>query len=54
MSFESRLRSAGLAKLLDPTKVARLRTLPNDIQGGTRPDAFYDINKVTLYISRKF
>jgi Capsule assembly protein Wzi len=35
-------------------KVARLRTLPNDIQGGTRPDAFYDISRVTLYISRKF
>lgn len=35
-------------------KVARLRELPNDIQGGTRPDAFYDIDRVSLYLSRKF
>jgi hypothetical protein len=35
-------------------KVARLRLLPNDVQGGTRPDAFYDIDRVTLYLSRRF
>jgi Capsule assembly protein Wzi len=35
-------------------KVARLRLLPNDIQTGTRPDSFYNIDRVGLYISRKF
>jgi hypothetical protein len=35
-------------------KVARLRTLPTDAQGGFRPDSFYDIQSVSLYISRKF
>jgi len=35
-------------------KVARLRDLPTDIQGGTRPDSFYNIERLTLYISRKF
>ncbi len=35
-------------------KVARLRLLPNDIHDGTRPDAFYDIDRVSLYLSRKF
>ncbi len=34
-------------------KVARLR-LPSDTQTGTRPDSFYDIDRVSLYISRKF
>ena len=35
-------------------KVARLRDLPSDIQGGTRPDSFYDITALSLYVSRKF
>jgi hypothetical protein len=35
-------------------KVARLRVLPEDVQGGTRPDSFYDIDRVSLYLSRKF
>ena len=35
-------------------KVARLRDLPSDIQGGTRPDSFYDISALALYASRKF
>ena len=35
-------------------KIARLRVLPTDPQGGYRPDAFYDIYMGTLYISRKF
>ena len=35
-------------------KVARLRELPTDPQGGTRPDSFYDISALALYISRKF
>jgi hypothetical protein len=35
-------------------KVARLRVLPTDVQGGTRPDSFYDIDRVSLYLSRKF
>jgi hypothetical protein len=28
--------------------------LPTDVQGGTRPDSFYDIDRVSLYLSRKF
>jgi hypothetical protein len=36
------------------SKVDRLRVLPTDPQGGYRPDAYYDISLVTLYISRKF
>jgi hypothetical protein len=35
-------------------KVARLRTLPTDQQGGFRPDSFFDIQNVNFYISRKF
>jgi hypothetical protein len=35
-------------------KVARERLLPNDLQTPTRPDSFYDIDRVSLYISRKF
>jgi hypothetical protein len=35
-------------------KVARLRVLPTDVQGGTRPDSFYDIDRVSLTLSRKF
>ena len=35
-------------------KVARLRELPSDPQGGTRPDSFYDITALSLYVSRKF
>ena len=35
-------------------KVARLRDEPSDIQGGTRPDSFYDITALSLYASRKF
>jgi len=35
-------------------KVSRLRTLPSDPQGGYRPDSFYDINTLTLSLSRKF
>jgi hypothetical protein len=35
-------------------KVARLRDLPTDIQGGTRPDSFYDISALALYASKKF
>ena len=35
-------------------KVARLRNLPTDPQGGYRPDAYYDITMGTFYISRKF
>ncbi|HVW69587.1 MAG TPA: capsule assembly Wzi family protein [Steroidobacteraceae bacterium] len=34
-------------------KVARLRE-PNDTSSGTRPDSFYNIDRVTLYLSRKF
>jgi Capsule assembly protein Wzi len=35
-------------------KVARLRLLPNELQTPTRPDSFYDIDRVSLYLSRKF
>jgi hypothetical protein len=35
-------------------KVDRLRVLPNEPQGGYRPDAYYDISMGTLYVSRKF
>ena len=35
-------------------KVARLRLLPDDLQTSTRNDSFYDIDRVSLYISRKF
>ena len=35
-------------------KVARLRDLSTDQQGGTRPDSFYDITALGLYVSRKF
>ena len=35
-------------------KVARYRLLPTDVQGGTRPDSFYDIDRALLYLSRKF
>jgi hypothetical protein len=28
--------------------------LPTDVQGGTRPDSFYDIDRLSLYLSRKF
>ena len=35
-------------------KVARLRVLPNDVQSGTRPDSFYDIDRVDLYLSHHF
>ena len=35
-------------------KVARLRVLPTDVQGGTRPDSFYDIDRVSLTLSRRF
>ena len=35
-------------------KVARIRLLANDVQAGTRNDSFYDIDRVDLYISRKF
>ncbi len=34
-------------------KVARLR-LPHDLTSGSRNDAFYNIDRVTLYVSRKF
>jgi hypothetical protein len=36
------------------SKVDRVRSLPSDPQGGYRPDAYYDISMVTLYVSRKF
>ena len=36
------------------SKLNRLRNLPSDPQGGYRPDAYYDISMVTLYVSRKF
>jgi hypothetical protein len=36
------------------SKVDRLRVLPSDPQGGYRPDAYYDITLLTLYVSRKF
>lgn len=36
------------------SKVDRLRSLPSDPQGGYRPDAYYDISLLTLYVSRKF
>ena len=36
------------------SKVDRLRSLPGEPQGGYRPDAYYDISLVTLYVSRKF
>jgi Capsule assembly protein Wzi len=35
-------------------KVARLRLLPSDPQSGTRPDSFYDISLLRLYLSKKF
>jgi hypothetical protein len=35
-------------------KIDRLRSLPSDPQGGYRPDAYYDISMVTLYVARKF
>jgi hypothetical protein len=35
-------------------KVARIRLLPSDVQGSTRNDSFYDIDRVTLYLSRRF
>jgi Capsule assembly protein Wzi len=35
-------------------KLARQRTLPSDPQVGYRPDAFYNVNSITLYVSRKF
>ena len=35
-------------------KVDRLRYLPNEPQGGYRPDAYYDFSMATLYVSRKF
>jgi hypothetical protein len=35
-------------------KVARIRTLPNDLQTPTRNDSFYNIDRVSLYLSRKF
>jgi hypothetical protein len=35
-------------------KIDRLRSLPNEPQGGYRPDAYYDISMATLYVSRKF
>jgi len=34
--------------------VYRLRVLPTDPQGGYRPDSYYDISMLTLYISKKF
>jgi len=36
------------------SKVDRLRVLPSEPQSGYRPDAYYDISLVTLYVSRKF
>lgn len=36
------------------SKVDRLRVLPGEPQGGYRPDAYYDISMLTLYVSRKF
>ena len=36
------------------SKVDRLRSLPGEPQGGYRPDAYYDISMLTLYVSRKF
>ena len=35
-------------------KVARIRLLPQDVQAGTRNDSFYNIERVSLYLSRKF
>jgi hypothetical protein len=35
-------------------KVARERDLSSDSQRGTRPDSFYDISALGLYVSRKF
>jgi hypothetical protein len=35
-------------------ELARQRVLPTDPQGGYRPDAFYNINSVVLFMSRKF
>ncbi len=35
-------------------KVDRIRSLPSDPQGGYRPDAYYDISMLTLYVARKF
>lgn len=35
-------------------KLARQRSLASDPQGGYRPDAFYSIDSVSLYVSRKF
>jgi hypothetical protein len=35
-------------------KLDRLRVLPGEPQSGYRPDAYYDIDMLTLYVSRKF
>jgi hypothetical protein len=35
-------------------KLARQRSLASDPQGGYRPDAFYGIDSVSLYVSRRF
>jgi hypothetical protein len=36
------------------TELARERSLPTDIQGGYRPEAFYSISGLALYMSKKF
>jgi hypothetical protein len=36
------------------SKVSRQRVLPTDPQGGYRPEASYDVNSVSMYVSRKF
>ena len=35
-------------------KLARDNVLPSDPQGGDRPDSFYDLSGVTIYLSRGF
>ena len=36
------------------TQLTRERDLPSDIQGGYRPEAFYSISGLALYMSKKF
>jgi hypothetical protein len=35
-------------------KIARDNLLPSDPQGGSRPDSFYDLAGVSVYLSRRF
>jgi hypothetical protein len=35
-------------------KLARDNVLPTDPQGGNRPDTFYDLRGISIYLSRRF